>query len=104
MSGLYDFTWNDDEIASSLLRVIYKREDEEYAKFHSAENRRKLASEGKALGDGTYPIEDESDLGPALSLIKSGHGNVKAATALFKKRAAALGRSDLIDKLADAKE
>lgn len=69
---------------------------EEYAKKHSAENRRKLAKENKALPDGSYPIEDASDLGPAISLANSGHGDVGAAKTLIKRRASELGKSDLI--------
>lgn len=75
---------------------FFKAEDDEYAKFHSAENRRKLAKEGKALPDGTYPIEDESDLTPAIALANSGHGDASAAKKLIKKRAAELGKTDLI--------
>jgi hypothetical protein len=74
----------------------FHRENEEYAKFHSIENRRKLAKEGKALSDLSYPIEDESDLSPAITLANSGHGNVAGAKALIKKRAKELGKENLI--------
>jgi hypothetical protein len=84
------------EQAAALQRVIYSRENDEYAKFHSAEKRRQLAKEDKALPDGSYPIEDAGDLGPAISLAQSGHGNVDAAKALIKRRAKALGKSDMI--------
>lgn len=63
----------------------------EYAKAHSAENRRQLAKEGKALSDGSYPIADAEDLKSALTLARSGHGNVSAAMALIRKRAKQLG-------------
>lgn len=54
---------------------------------HSAEDRRKLASEHKALPDGSYPIEDMDDLKSAIVLAKSGHGDVAGAKALIKRRA-----------------
>lgn len=87
---------SQDEMRRKLADVLYARENEVYAKFHSAEKRRTLAKEGKALSDGSYPIEDAGDLGPALTLIQSGHGNVGAAKALFKKRAKELGRANMI--------
>lgn len=60
-------------------------------KKHSADNRRKLASEGHALSDGSYPIEDEEDLHNAAILARSGHGDVAAAKRLIAKRAKELG-------------
>jgi hypothetical protein len=89
-------SYTDAEIATQLTRVIFTREDQEYAKAHSAANRKQLASEGKALPDGSYPIEDASDLGPAISLAQSGHGNVAAAKALIKRRAKALGKANML--------
>jgi hypothetical protein len=61
----------------------------------SGERRDKLAKEGKAMSDGSFPIVTVEDLKNA---IKS-HGrakNVAAAKAHIKKRAKALGKSDLI--------
>lgn len=63
--------------------VIYKRE-------FTKEQRRKLAQEGKALPDGSYPIETAADLHPAAVLARSGHGDVDAAKALIGRRAKAL--------------
>lgn len=53
--------------------------------------RKKLAGEGKALGDGSYPIENATDLKNAAILARSGHGNVSGAKALISRRAKALG-------------
>ena len=63
---------------------------------HSVEDRRKLAAAGKALPDGSYPIDDVDDLRSALSLAKSGHGNVAAAKKLIVKRAKALNAENLV--------
>jgi hypothetical protein len=81
---------------AGFLKVAFGRENEEYAKFHSEEKRRQLAKEGKALPNLSYPIEDESDLGPAIKLAQSGHGDVGAAKQLIKKRAKALGKDDMV--------
>jgi len=62
---------------------------------YSAEERRRLAKEGKALPDGSFPIVDEEDLRNAIQAI----GRAKdpaAARAHIKKRARALGHADLI--------
>lgn len=57
----------------------------------SADRRRQLASEGNALEDGSYPIENEEDLHNAAVLARSGHGNVAAARRLIARRAKELG-------------
>lgn len=63
----------------------------EQRKDYSTAARKKLASEGKALDDGSYPIVDAEDLKNAARLAASGHGNVSAAKALIRRRAKALG-------------
>jgi hypothetical protein len=63
----------------------------ELAATISAADRRALAAKGWALADGSYPIPDKSHLRAAAVLAASGHGNVKAARALIRKRAAELG-------------
>lgn len=59
-------------------------------KYNTAE-RDKLAKEGKALPDGSYPIGDAEDLHNAATLAASGHGDVDAAKTLIHKRAKELG-------------
>jgi Putative phage serine protease XkdF len=70
--------------------VIYKRD-------FSTEERRKLASEGKALPSGAYPIDTAADLHPAAVLARSGHGDVAAAKALIARRAKELKVPDPLD-------
>ncbi len=67
------------------------RRAEEWSRSFTAEQRQKLASEGKALSDGSYPIESAQDIPDALTLARSGHGNVSAAMSLIRKRAKELG-------------
>ena len=76
-------SWQEQAAVAAIL--------DEQAKSYSADQRRKLASEGKALSDGSYPIADAEDLKNALTLARSGHGNVSGAMALIRKRAKALG-------------
>jgi hypothetical protein len=57
----------------------------------TAEGRKKAASSGHALADGSYPIEDKKHLHSAAVLAASGHGNASAAKALIRKRARELG-------------
>lgn len=65
---------------------------EETAKAkHSADDRRKLAEQGNALSDGSYPIADEEDLKSAAILAQSGHGDVEGARRLIGRRAKELG-------------
>ena len=60
----------------------------------TAEQRRRLAREGKALPDGSYPIDSAADLEPAAILARSGHGDVPAAERLIARRAEELGQPD----------
>lgn len=57
----------------------------------SQERRQHLASIGQALDDGSYPIPDAAHLHAAAVLAASGHGDVKAARRLIRKRAHELG-------------
>lgn len=68
--------------------------DEEFREI-PAEQRKKDASQGKALPDGSFPIENVEDLRNAIQAI----GRAKdpaAAKAHIKKRARALGHPELI--------
>lgn len=61
----------------------------------SAEERRKLADEGKAMPDGSFPIENKEDLKNAIRL--AGHAkDKKAAIEFICRRARALGAEDFI--------
>lgn len=64
--------------------VVYKR-------FFSTADRKKMASTGDALPNGSYPIPDKDALRRAAILARSGHGNVAAAKALIRRKAAEFG-------------
>jgi hypothetical protein len=66
-------------------------------KQFSGPKREKLAHEGKAMPDGSFPIENVQDLKNAIKA----HGRSKnpaAVKAHIKKRAKALGKTDLLPK------
>lgn len=63
----------------------------------SAEDRRLLAKQGKALPDGSFPIRNKADLKDAIGL--AGHAkNPAAARRHITRRAVALGARDMIPK------
>ena len=61
----------------------------------SREKRQQLASEGKALPDGSYPIVNKKDLTNAIHTYGLGK-NHKVAREHIIKRAKSLGASDMI--------
>jgi hypothetical protein len=63
----------------------------------SAEQRRQLASKGQALPDGSFPIRNVSDLRNAIQAYGRTNPSKRAKVrAWIKKRARALGHSELI--------
>ena len=70
--------------AMAAEAAVYKRDID-------TATRRRLASEGKALPNLSYPIETAGDLENAATLQRSGHGDVKGAARLIARRAKDLG-------------
>lgn len=68
---------------------------QELAREFTGDQRKKLAKEGKARGDGSFPIENASDLRNAIQAIGRAK-NPAAAKAHIKRRAAALGLTKLL--------
>jgi len=83
---------------------LFKSETDVYKKDYSTAERRKLASEGNALSNGSYPIADTEDLHNAAVLARSGHGDVAGAKRLIARRAKELGVSNPLDKDDDAEK
>src|SRR5487761_1122869 len=75
---------DDGAMAKDIRSFVQKR------KVNTAE-RKRLAAEGKALPDGSYPIENAEDLRNAAILARSGHGDTGAAKKLIARRAKELG-------------
>lgn len=67
---------------------------------YSAEQLQTMLSDGKAMknpnGEPSYPIGDAADLKNAIHAVGRGSGDHDAIRAHIKKRAAALGKSDMI--------
>lgn len=71
------------------------------AKRHvSQAERKRLAREGKALPNGSYPIESAEDLDNAAVLARTGHGDVEAARRLIARRAKELGVNNPLESAA----
>lgn len=84
-----------EHIMEELLLHDYEAEQ---ARDFNAKKRKSLAKSGAAMPDGSFPIENVQDLKNAVKLA----GNAKdpaAAKAHIKKRAKALGQSDLVKDL-----
>jgi hypothetical protein len=73
------------------VKAVKAAEGAVYKRDIDTATRRRLAAEGKALPDGSYPIENAEDLGNAKTLAVSGHGDVAAARKLIARRARELG-------------
>ena len=67
----------------------------EQAKDFSQDKRDDLAKKGHALPDGSFPIENKGDLRNALHAFGRA-GDKAAAKRHIKKRAAALGATDML--------
>ena len=70
----------------------------------SAEQRRGYASDQIALADGSYPMPDADAVRRAAILIRSKHGNWKAAARLLAKRVKALGIPNPLKKKPGGRE
>lgn len=68
----------------------------------STTERRSLASEGNALPDGSYPIDNTGDLHNAAHLARTGHGDAAAARRLIARRAEELGVANPLDEGTEA--
>jgi hypothetical protein len=79
----------DEETVKSAYAELMKRS-------FTAEQRRKLEAEGKAMPGGSFPIETVGDLRNAIRTAGLGKGSRSAIVRFIKRRAKALGRADLI--------
>lgn len=79
--------------------MLAAQPDIEKAKYNAAQLQQML-KDGKAFknpnGDPSYPIGDKQDLGDAIQAVGRGSGDHDAIRAYIKKRAAALGCSNMI--------
>jgi hypothetical protein len=92
------------EAAEAMLKAVMDAEAPVYKRDIDAATRRRLASEHKALPNGSYPIETVGDLDNAARLARSGHGDVSGAKALIRRRAKELGVANPLDDGNEAKK
>lgn len=81
----------------SATEELFKSEVAIYKRDFDTATRKKLASRGHALPNGSYPIETSADLHPAAVLARSGHGDVDAAKALIARRSKELGATNPLE-------
>lgn len=87
---------------TDTFKAMTATEEDVFKRNIDTATRRRLASEGKALPNLSYPIENAEDLGNAATLARSGHGDVGAARKLIARRAKELGVANPLDE--DAKK
>ncbi len=100
----------DENVEKTSVEIDEKQEDEvkdeeevEKRDF-TAEERKKLAEEGKAMPDGSFPIENKQDLKNAIRLAGQAKDK-KAAIEFICRRARALSAEDMIpDEWKEAKK
>lgn len=88
----------NDEVDAYLKRDYWSEREAVEKRTFTADERKKDAQSGAALPDGSFPIENESDLKNAMRAIGRAKDPAKAK-AHIRSRAKALGLSD---KLSDA--
>lgn len=84
----------DDVLVAMGFADLADADEETFRNFDTAE-RKKAAAEGEALPDGSFPIKNVSDLKNAIRAIGRAK-DVAAAKAHIRKRAKALGATDLL--------
>lgn len=82
---------NDELMVTKAMQALFDAEETVYKRNVSTQERKRLASQGHALSNLSYPIANTGDLQNAAHLARTGHGNVSAARALIARRAKDLG-------------
>jgi len=83
----------------AALKAIMAAEAGTYKRDIDTATRRRLAGQGRALSNLSYPIETHEDADNAVTLALSGHGNVSEAKALIRRVASKEGWQDILDRL-----
>jgi len=86
------------------LKAVMDAEGAVYKRDIDTATRRRLAADGKALPNLSYPIENAGDLSNAATLARSGHGDVAAARRLIARRARELGVANPLDESDEVKK
>jgi hypothetical protein len=94
----------EEHYSDLAIKAIIEAESAVYKRDVNTAERRSLASSGRALPDGSYPIANAGDLHNAAHLAATGHGNAEAAKRLIARRAQELGVANPLDEQTKAEE
>jgi hypothetical protein len=90
---------DEPDVEKTSIEIDEKQEEKDKEEVEkrdfSAEERKKLAEEGKAMPDGSFPIENKEDLKNAIRLVGQAKDKEKAM-AFIRRRAKALDAEDMI--------
>jgi len=88
LTARFDLSIFGDSKTSSDTKILNEKYD--------TDDRKRMASEGSAMPDGSYPIADEEDLDNAIHAVGRGGADHDAIRLHIIKRAKALGLSERI--------
>jgi ATP-dependent Clp endopeptidase proteolytic subunit ClpP len=90
--GLADYIVGQERPRASWDLSVYDRGPRNADKYN-ADDRKRMAGNGQAMDDGSYPIADAEDLSNAIHAVGRGGADHDSIRAHIIKRAAALGES-----------
>lgn len=88
-----------EEREAETLKAFAAAEAPVYKRDIDTATRRRLASQGRALPNLSYPVETHEDADNAVTLILSGHGDTGAAASMVRRIARKEGWQDILDRL-----
>jgi hypothetical protein len=99
LKKLLDHRQVAEDREAAALKAVMDAERPVWKRDIDTATRRRLASQGRALDNLSYPIETHEDADNAVTLALSGHGNVAAAKKLIRRIASKEGWQDILDRL-----
>ena len=93
-----------DASADPAFLAVKAAEATVYKRDIDTATRRRLAGEGRALSNLSYPVETHEDAGNAVTLLLSGHGDVGAARRMVTRIARKEGWKDILERLKGGKK
>lgn len=93
-----------EEREAEALKAIAAAEAPVYKRDINTATRRRLAGQGRALPNLSYPVETHEDAENAVTLILSGHGDTGAARRMVMRIARKEGWQDILNRLSGKKK
>jgi hypothetical protein len=94
----------EPDATDAELDAVKAAEVTAYKRDIDTATRRRLAGEGRALSNLSYPVETHEDASNAVTLLLSGHGNVAAARRMVSRIARKEGWKDILERLKGTKK